>query len=129
MSKETLSQGAWWLALGTALLVGILSWQTGLSFLWSIIRVILAFVLIYALSTGSLYWFDKTAPERMPEETEKSTGAFIDIAVGQETDDQATMKPGYGGSTVAGQVNFDLPQGLPDAEKQAEIVRRMGWGE
>lgn len=129
MNKETLSQGAWWLALGTALLVGILSWQTGLSFLWSIIRVILAFVLIYALSTVSLYWFDKTAPERLHEETGKSTGAFIDIAVGQETDDQATMMSGYGGSTVAGQVNFDLPQGLPDAEKQAEIVRRMGWGE
>lgn len=147
MDKEILSIWAWRLALGTTILVGILSWQTDVGFLWIIIRMILSFLFIYGLSYGSLYGFEKAAPptEKIMEDipgtgrvngTERGIGALLDVAVGQEEMESDTPSPEEGGVTLeqggssrAGQVDPDLSQGMPDAEKQAEMVRRMGWGE
>lgn len=89
--------------------------------------MIFTFLLMYGLSYGSLYVFEKAAPPSEEDLTENSfigevneaRGAFLDVAVGQED-----MAP-----PIAGQVDADLSEGLPDAEKQAEMVRRMGWDE
>jgi hypothetical protein len=91
------------------------------------IRMIFTFLLIYGLSYCGLYGFEKAAPPKEDVPDENSTkgeanqerGAILDVAVGQEE-----MAP-----PLAGQVDADLSEGLPDAEKQAEMVRRMGWGE
>ncbi|MEA4900857.1 hypothetical protein [Desulfitobacterium sp.] len=127
MDKETLRIWAWRLALGTALVVGILSWVTKVGFLRIMIRIILSYLLIYGLSYGSLYWFEKAAPpgddvppdNRVEDELNGTRGALFDVAVGEDE-----MDP-----PIAGQVNADLSEGLPDAEQQADMVRRMGWGE
>lgn len=118
---------AWRLALGTAIGVGILSWQMNAGFIRIVIRMILSFLLIYGLSYGSLYGFEKAAPpvEDLPEiifsegAANEGRGAFLDVAVGEEEME----------FPLAGQVDADLSEGLPDAEKQADMVRRMGWGE
>lgn len=89
--------------------------------------MILSFLLIYGLSYGSLYGFEKAASpnEDLPEnivsesEADEGRGAFLDVAVGQDEIDPP----------LAGQVDADLSEGLPDEAKQADMVRRMGWGE
>lgn len=143
MDKDTLSLWAWRLALGTGIAVGILSWLTGVDFLQSVIRMILSFLLMYGLSYGSLYGFEKTAlpseeiQENRPGDGEagEGRGALIDVAVGQEEMEQDSDSPEdesetkESGSPLAGQVDAHLSEGMPDTDKQAEMVRRMGWGE
>lgn len=116
---DTLHIWAWRLALLISVAVALLSFVSGVSFLQVVLRTILGFTLIYGMSELSIYLFEKTAlsPGPVPE-----VGAFLDIAVGQE-DELPIQAP------LPGQVSQDLAQGLPSEEKQAEIVRRMGWGE
>lgn len=101
---------------------------------------------MYGLSYGSLYVFKKNSI--LPNEdnldssrdgnTNNLSGALLDVAVGQE-DEQWDMPPtdeqeknisqGKSVSLRAGQLNADLSQGMPDIDKQADMVRRMGWGD
>lgn len=116
---DTLHAWAWRLALVMSIVVALLSFVSGVSFLQVVLRAMLGFGLIYGLSELSIYLFEKTALSPVPN---PEVGAFLDIAVGQaaELPIQAHLP---------GQVNKELAQGLPDEEKQAEIVRRMGWGD
>jgi hypothetical protein len=138
---ETLHVWAWRLALVVSLVVALLSVVSGVSFLQVVLRAILGFAIIYGLSESSLYLFEKTSI------SEPKIGALLDIAVGQEgelsldspeqgedafgTSNGPTGYPSgrIGQSPIPGQVNQELTQGLPREEKQAEIVRRIGWGE
>lgn len=95
------------------------------------LRSIFAFILIYGISELFLIFFERTS---MPtDQPDPSVGALLDIAVGQDDEnvsmplDSSETSPGT--APLAGQVSGGLAQGIPDAEKQAEIVRRMGWGE
>lgn len=101
---------------------------------------------MYGLSYGSLYFFKKNSifpyEDNLDSSGNKNTnnlsGALFDVAVGQE-DEQWDMPPaaeqeintfpGQHASMRAGQVNAELSQGMPDTEKQADMVRRMGWGD
>jgi len=139
---DTLRIWAWRLALVVSLIVALLSVVSGVSFLQVVLRGILGFALIYGISVLSIYLFEKTGFSSEPE-----VGALLDIAVGQEDElpsasleqgEDVAKKPyvqkgystgGLGQSPIPGQVNQELAQGLPSEEKQAEIVRRMGWGE
>lgn len=146
MDDETLKVWAWRFALGTAVIIGILSWKTGVSFLQIMVRIIFTYLLMYVLSYGSLYGFNKTAilpkkdtADSLEERAVNNTsGAFLDVAVGQEdsqwdiprdTEQEKDNSPEKNSALIAGQLNADLSQGMPDTEKQAEMVRRMGWGE
>lgn len=107
--------------------------------------MILSFLLIYGLGYGSVYGFEKTAPpsdevlENSPEDGGASDGrgALLDVAVGQEemeqdlnsSEDKDKNSTKGSGGPVAGQVDAHLSEGMPDTERQAEMVRRMGWGE
>jgi len=139
---DTLRVWAWRLALVVSLVVALLSVVSGVSFFQGVLRGILGFALIYGMSVLSIYLFEKTGFSSEPE-----VGALLDIAVGQEDElpsvsmeqgEDVAKKPygqmgysagGLGQSPIPGQVNQELAQGLPSEEKQAEIVRRMGWGE
>lgn len=96
-----------------------------------VLRSILAFILIYGLSELFLKLFERTSIQT--DQPDQSVGALLDIAVGQDEEnvsmpvDSSERSPGT--APLAGQVSGGLAQGIPDAEKQAEIVRRMGWGE
>ena len=146
MDDETLRVGAWWFALVIASLVGILSWMTGVSFLWIKIRIIFSYLLIYGLSYGSLYVFKKNSIFHSEDNLDSSrdrnvnnlSGTLLDVAVGQEdeqwdmppaAEQEMNISPAQRVSLRAGQVNADLSQGMPDTEKQADMVRRMGWGD
>lgn len=144
---STVRDWAWRFALFGSVMVGSLSFLGGVSFFMTVIRGILAFGLIYGLSELGCILFEKTGTQG-----EDPVGALIDIAVGDELASSADgpdsgegssrnsrdgalgrqagmAQSGLGQAPLAGQVNQGLPQGLPDEEKQAEIIRRMGWGE
>lgn len=119
MKIDTLHTWAWRLALVISVVVSLLSVVSGVSFLQAVLRAILGFALIFGMSELSIYLFEETAlsPNPVPE-----VGALLDIAVGQE--DELPIR-----APLPGQVSQELAQGLPNEEKQAEIVRRMGWGD
>jgi len=117
MKSDTVRTWAWHIALAVSVLISLLSLKAGISFLFSILRAILSFCLIYGISAMALVTFNKTGSPMK----EESLGTLLDITVGQD-DHSAAKKP------IAGQVNLELTKGLPDAEQQAEIIRRMGWG-
>lgn len=148
MNTDTLRVWAGRLALIVASLVALLSILGGISFLQGVLRFILAYGLIYGLSELSLNFFEKTAITNGPI-IDQNLGALLDIAVGEDessfsTDGESELEAGIGTppygqagyaqggrgqAPLPGQVTRDLAHGLPSEEKQAEIVRRMGWGE
>ncbi|MDR3271363.1 MAG: hypothetical protein LBT32_07665 [Peptococcaceae bacterium] len=121
------------LAIGLAIIVGILSWRSGVNVFWLIVRMVLAFITFYLLCYGSLTLFLKTAPPA--EETEEEQGRLLDVVVGEGEKGVSSPEPEIPASgiglykTSPGQVKPDLLKGLPDPKQQADIVRRMGWGD
>ncbi|MEL1134273.1 hypothetical protein AAC978_03730 [Desulfitobacterium sp. THU1] len=127
---------AWYLAIGCSVILAVVSILVGESFLRVILSAIVGFALIYGICIVCITVFEKSAIDQELQHL----GAVLDIAVGQEDDlsyaeterdsaiEQAsiTLPPL---SPVAGQLNHELVEGMPSVEKQAEIVRRMGWGD
>ena len=118
-------------SLGIALFVGLLSWLNDVSLVNIIIRLGIAYGIMYFLLAGVFSLFEKTG---MPElesdlqgtksDSESERGVLLDVAVGEEEiRNPEGQDPGF-----PGQVDQDLRTGLQDSEQQAEIVRRMGWG-
>ena len=132
---------AWYLALAISVAVALISFYAGESFLRVVLSAIFGFALIYGISMISITVFEKTGMEYEAQ----SVGAFLDIAVGQEDNlpidserqnltgassrQVLYTKNGQTPSARAGQLNQEFADGEPSAEKQAEIVRRMGWGD
>jgi hypothetical protein len=117
------------ITLGTTLIVVGLSWINAAKIPDLIMRGGISFGVMYLLLAGILSLFEKTAPQE-PQETlegqqsgpDAGRGGVIDFSVGE--DDIGPQTPP---SNFAGQVDPNLSSGLPGSEKQAEIVRRMGW--
>jgi hypothetical protein len=139
---EKLRVGVWYFALVVSASLALITFYSGEGFLRIVINAILGFALIYGLCIASITLFEKKGVDI---ETH-TPGALLDIAVGHEDElsykdipqqdqdiepsDQEQPHPNEQNlSATAGQLNRDLAQGLPSAEKQAEIVRRMGWGD
>lgn len=139
-----------YLALVTAILICLLSWNNGINLGWILFRAASAFLVIYSLTLGSIVLFLKTAyPDSEVEVHEQNInqGTFIDISLGDESVEQVensyeidqkpdlnenesvpgTGKIGVG--TYARQVDPALASGVVSHQQQADIVRRMGWEE
>ena len=117
------------LSLGTALIVLALSWINEIKFFDLILRAGVSFGLIYLLTMGTLSLFEKAAPAQADdsqEDSEAECGTAIDFSVGDAEDEVLLASLGQD-HELPGQVNRDLKTGLPSSEKQAEIVKRMGW--
>lgn len=114
------------ISLVTTLIVVVLSWVNGVRIPNLIIRGGISFGVMYLLMAGFLSLFEKTASQDSQNEIQTSSeagrGGVIDFSVG---DDE--LKPQIEDSSFPGQVDPNLSKGLPGSEKQAEIVRRMGW--
>jgi hypothetical protein len=114
------------LSLAVALLVVVLSWINALKIFDLIVRAGVSFGVMYLLMLGSLSLFERTAAQ-VPEEEQISTdaerGGLIDFSVG----DDEFQAPAVQDSKLAGQVDPGLSGGIQDGQRQAEIVRRMGW--
>lgn len=114
------------ISVGTAVIVVLLSWFNGVRLPDLMVRSVVSFGVIYLLMAGTLSLFDRMAPQK-PQEKQPSSaagcGGFIDFSVGEED----LQKPQVPDVKFPGQVDQDLSSGLPDSERQAEIVRRMGW--
>ena len=126
-NSELLQVWSMRLSLGTALIVVSLSWINGVSLIDLMVRAGVSFGVMYLLTAGILTLFERTAPQE-PETEQLSSddsgrGGVIDFSVG----DDELQKPEVQDSKLPGQVDRDLSAGLPDSERQAEIVRRMGW--
>ncbi len=147
------------LAVLTALSVGVLSWFGGVSLFILALRMGLAFALMYGLCMSGLVLFDQGgAQAEAGHDGDRRKGSLIDIAVGEyaatQSEDRANgnvlagqdadagsetrLKAERGpeashtqGSSegLPGQVQPGLQRGLPDTETQADMVRRMGWGD
>ncbi|MDR3600692.1 MAG: hypothetical protein P4L49_09475 [Desulfosporosinus sp.] len=116
------------LALVTTVIVVLLSWINGVKIFDLIVRAGVSFGVMYFLMAGILSLFEKTAPPKPQNEQpgpDPKRGGLIDVSVG----DDELQTPQAQDLRVAGQVDPDLSIGLPDSERQAEIVRRMGWGD
>jgi len=114
------------LSLATGLIVVLLSWLNGVGMVDLIIRAGVSFGVMYLLMAGFLSLFKRMASPELENEQPHSAsecGGVIDFSVG----DDELQKTQVQDSKLPGQVDQDLSAGLPDSERQAEIVRRMGW--
>ncbi|SDG15701.1 hypothetical protein [Desulfosporosinus hippei] len=114
------------LSIGIMIIVLVLSWLNEIKLFDLMIRAAISFGVMYLLMTGTLTLFERTAPQK-PEEGEidpdNGRGANIDFSVG----DDELQAPSGQQAGFPGQVDRNLSSGLPDSERQAEIVKRMGW--
>ncbi|AFM42687.1 hypothetical protein Desaci_3806 [Desulfosporosinus acidiphilus SJ4] len=108
-----------------ALIVALLSWINGLKIFNLIVRAGISFGIIYLLLMGTFSLFKKTALSipKQDQTLETGRGGLVDVSLGG--DDFFDTLPQNSG--VPGQVDKDLSLGL-DSKKQADIIRRMGWG-
>ena len=115
------------LALVTTFIVVLLSWINAVKIFDLIVRAGVSFGVMYLLMAGIYSLFERTAlqkPKNEQPSSDSGRGGFIDISVG----DDELQTPPVQDTRFAGQVDPDLSTGLQDGERQAEIVRRMGWG-
>jgi hypothetical protein len=118
------------LSLVTTLIVVLLSWFNAIKLFDIIVRAGVSFGVMFLLLTGTLRLFAKTAfpePESDQPSSAQGSGGLIDFSVGEDEDE--LLKPTIEDKRFPGQVDKDLSDWLPDSKKQAEIVRRMGWGD
>lgn len=114
------------LSLAVTFIVVLLSWLNAVKIPDLIIRAGVSFGIMYLLMAGSLSLFERTAlqePEIEQPSSDTGRGGLIDISVG----DDELQTPPVQDTKFAGQVDPSLSEGIPDGERQAEIVRRMGW--
>ena len=118
------------LSIITTIVVVLLSWFNGLKVLDLLIRGGVSFGVMYLLTVGSLSLFNRAAlqePQTIVPDLDSRRGSTIDFTVGDDeklgSPDQATGQA----TGLPGQIDHDLSSGLPGSERQAEIVRRMGW--
>ncbi|KLU65035.1 hypothetical protein DEAC_c30020 [Desulfosporosinus acididurans] len=112
------------ISIVVALIVALLSWINGVEIFNVIVRAGVSFGIMFLLLIGTLRAFEKTAlPQPGPDKNEAGRGGLVDFSVGE--DDLTSFMQS---SDVPGQVDKDLSLGLPDSKKQADIIRRMGWG-
>jgi len=128
INRESAKRWPLWMALGTACLVLILSLLNKVSLSITLWRGGVAFVVMYALVTGSVFLFQRSAETSEIEEDEPveqkpraEIGKLFDQAVGDRDEEQAALK------TAAGQVSGAVAASNVDAKQQAEILRKMGW--
>ncbi|MGC7870304.1 hypothetical protein ACPUYX_02105 [Desulfosporosinus sp. SYSU MS00001] len=124
--KSNLNFTVWLMRISliVALIVALLSWLNGVQIFNIIVRAGVSFGIIFLLLIGTLRAFEKTASsEPAPDKDAAGRGGLVDISVGE--DDLTSLVQS---SDVPGQVDKDLSLGLPDSKKQADIIRRMGWG-
>lgn len=120
------------LSIFTTIVVVLLSWNNGLKVLDLIVRAGVSFGVMYLLTVGSLSLFERTAPQKpqsIQADLDPSRGGNIDFTLGDDEligDDELLGSPGQD-TKFPGQIGRDLSSGLPGSERQAEIVRRMGW--
>ncbi|MFZ3129655.1 MAG: hypothetical protein WA125_00750 [Desulfosporosinus sp.] len=114
------------ITMATTLIVVVLSWINAVRIPDIIVRGGISFGVMYLLMAGILSLFERTAsqePQNEQPSSDSGRGEFIDISVG----DDELQTPPVQDTRFAGQVNPGLSEGIPDGERQAEIVRRMGW--
>ncbi|HEY8910318.1 MAG TPA: hypothetical protein VIM51_08565 [Desulfosporosinus sp.] len=110
----------------TTLIVVLLSWINGVRMVDLIVRAGVSFGVMYLLMAGILNLFERTAsqtPDNNQKGSDSKRGGVIDFSVGDDEHQQSEVQD----SKLPGQVDQDLSAGLPDSERQAEMVRRMGW--
>lgn len=127
-SSEVYQMWAMRITLATTLIVVFLSWLNAVSIPEIIIRGGISFGVMYLLMAGILSLFEKTASQE-PQNVQQSSsdvgrGGVIDFSVGEEE-----LPPKMQPKSYPGQVDPNLGKGLPGSQQQAEIVRRMGWGD
>ncbi|KTE91974.1 hypothetical protein AT727_03295 [Desulfitobacterium hafniense] len=119
---------AWYFALVVSAVLALISFYSGESFILVVLSAIIGFTIIYGICIASIIIFEKTGIEMELIEP----GNLLDIAVGQEDNLNYGGERPEGGqipATRAGQLNQEFAEGEPSVEKQAEMVRRMGWGD
>ncbi|TGE40236.1 hypothetical protein E4K67_03215 [Desulfosporosinus fructosivorans] len=124
--KEVYQKWVLILSLVTAIIVVFLSWINAVKTFELIVRAGVSFGVMYILMAGSLSLFERTAlqePQDSPLDSAAVYGGNIDFSVGDDQPLASEVQE----ERIAGQVDRDLSSGLPSSERQADIVRSMGW--
>lgn len=118
------------LSIAASMMVLLLSFLNEIKIIDLILRALISFGIIYLLTVGSLTLFERTAPPNPEEDSQPDSnsgcGGNIDFSVGGDDplESPELSKPEV---KTPGQIARDLSSELPGSERQAEIVRRMGW--
>ncbi|AET70270.1 hypothetical protein Desor_4869 [Desulfosporosinus orientis DSM 765] len=113
------------LSIFTSIMVVLLSILNEIGLLDILLRALISFGVMYLLLAGSLNLFERTAPPSPEESQPDSNSGFgdIDFSVGEDEPLELQKMD----LRSSGQIDRDLSLELPGSERQAEIVRRMGW--
>ncbi|ADY54979.1 hypothetical protein Sgly_0616 [Syntrophobotulus glycolicus DSM 8271] len=125
--NEQLEKWFFRLAAASFLAAGSISILIGEKISKVLLRAVVAFAVILILCKALLFVWKAISPKQSAEGKEKNSR--FDIIVGENTSMEqlaATALPKQG---VAGQINFDEETGMPDPQTQADIIKKMGWGE
>lgn len=122
------------LSLVTMIIVVVLSWINAVKLFDLLVRAVISFGLMFLLLAGSMILFEKTAILPISEELSDPVperGGLVDFSVGDDetlaSQTAESAESAEADSTFPGQVDPSLNDRMPDSQKQAEIVRRMGW--
>lgn len=128
--KQKLELFSFRLSLATGALVAFLGILKGVNLMLVVLRSIVSMAVIYLLCQGCFFlWEMISPPEKYPDTDKKST---LDVLLGADTNEGKDDLKGdnaKGEKPVPGQINLEVKDGRPDAKNQAEIVKKMGWGD
>lgn len=147
LDREKIKMWILGFAVLTAVFVGVLSWSGGVLFPQLLLRIGMAFTVMFGLGMGGLILFEQGGVKETSGNG-RAKGSLIDIAVGEGEQASTLQEDAVAeaaepnaqrgrnsrmsreeAENLPGQVKPSLHKGLPDSEAQADIVRRMGWGE
>jgi len=108
------------------------------SFYMIIFRTVLSFLIVFFLGKGmALLWEKLFSPPKkellnkvdvLLDELNSISNQEKSLQPQELSLESKISDPGLQATGFPGQVNSGMKDGLPDAEVQAEIVRKMGWG-
>ena len=130
MSKLITEEILLWIWRGSlfvAILVGMLSWKNGIMLTLCVLRAALTFIVLYRLTTGLVYLFQKAAPSGSVVGIGGSDkGIVFDTLVGLEGAEGLETER-LDSKISPGQIQPGLGKELLDRERQSEILQRMGF--
>ena len=127
--KQTWVNFFYRLGLLSALIVLLFSIVNQYSILMIVARTVLSFFVIYFLGMIYISILERFSDHNQVSDKAKSNERNIDYVLGELNASEKTQENTPEESILPGQINTGMKDGLPDIDTQAEIIKKMGWGQ
>jgi hypothetical protein len=127
VGKKQLGKWFMWLAAGSFVFVGAVSMLIGEKWSTALLRAVVAFAVIIILGQVIIYIWKMIPSKQSSKGSEKKSR--LDVFIGDDETLKEVAATSLLKQTVAGQINLDTETGMPDPQTQAEVIKKMGWGE